>query len=82
MPFLDMTVIAPYIQQKSFDYAWEHRAELNAHGGKVYPTDEFQRYEACAVIDFLRALGIHVGLRDNYVTLDGPVACSGYILKR
>jgi len=81
LPFLDMSVIAPYIQQQSFDYSWEHRADPHARGGKVHPNDEFQRYETYVVLDFLRALGIHVGFVDNIVTLDSPIVCTGYIME-
>lgn len=33
----------------------------------VRPGDEFGRFDECAVLDFLRALGVGVDLRDGYV---------------
>jgi hypothetical protein len=34
--------------------------------------DEFAGFDECAVIDFLRMLGVHIELRDHYVTLQAP----------
>lgn len=41
--------------------------------------DEFTRFDECAVLDFLRYLGVRVELRDHYVSLSAPVFRSFWI---
>ena len=73
LPFLDFKVIALYLRQKPSD------ADPPELKGKVHPGDEFDRFDECAVLDFLRALGIRIELEDGIVTLQSPQA---YVLQR
>jgi hypothetical protein len=50
------------------DWAAEDRLDVPAR-----PGDEFRRFDECAVLDFLRLLGVRVELRDHYVRLLAPV---------
>lgn len=45
------------------------RARLNVPANDG---DEFTRFSECAVLDFLRFLGLHIELRDHYVTPLAP----------
>jgi len=67
LPFLNFSVIAPYLKQKP---SYGNPPELK---GKVHPHDEFDRFDECAVLDFLRALGVRVGLQDGYVMLNSSL---------
>lgn len=71
LPFLDIHDIAPYLIQEP-----EHGPEREALQCKVRPDDEFSRFDECAVLDFLRAIGVNVELQDDYVTLPSPTTCS------
>jgi hypothetical protein len=81
LPDLDNDVLNQYLVQRpswnDFENAENPRAawlqELHAWDVKVQPTDEFTRFSECAVLDFLRYLGVRVDLRDHYVTLQAPV---------
>jgi hypothetical protein len=74
LPFLDISVIAPYLQQEP------NFPDLSE--SKVHPQDEFGRLDECAVIDFLRKFGISIGLRPDvdglwtHVALESPVCCT------
>jgi hypothetical protein len=68
--FLDIAVVAPYLVQRP-SYGVPPGLE-----GKVRPGDEFQRFDECAVVDFLRALGVSVQLRDDYVLVQTRTYCS------
>ena len=37
------------------------------------PGDELRRFDECAVLDFLRMLGVRVKLQDSYVQVSSPV---------
>jgi hypothetical protein len=50
------------------EYGARH-AEQKQLDVPVRPGDEFGRFDECAVLDFLRFLGVRVELRDHYVTL-------------
>jgi len=70
LPSLDFSVIAPYLKQKP---SYGSPADLK---GKVHPDDEFDRFDECAVLDFLRAIGVRVGLQRGYVTPNSSIDCS------
>jgi hypothetical protein len=61
--------LAPYLVQKP-DYgepnADETRRRLNV---RARPNDEFSRFEECAVLDFLRAVGLGIELKDGYARI-------------
>ena len=42
------------------------------HNKPARDSDEFCRFDECAVLDFLRLLGVRVELRSEYVTLLAP----------
>jgi hypothetical protein len=46
---------------------WE-RLDVPARAG-----DEFTRFDECAVLDFLRAIGVDVGLEQDYVTFRAEI---------
>lgn len=48
---------------------WTEKKRLDV---RVRPADEFTRFDECAVLDFLRFLGVRVELRNGYVTLLAP----------
>ena len=81
LPFLDRDILERYLVQTpswdEFDNAENPRqAWLEAYQArdvKVQPSDEFTVFAECAVLDFLRYLGVRVELRDRYVTLQAPV---------
>jgi hypothetical protein len=50
-------------------------AELNV---RARPGDEFRRFDECAVLDFLRMLGVAVGRSEGYVRPESPVFRSVY----
>jgi hypothetical protein len=70
LPFLDIEVVAPYLKQRP-SYGVPPGLE-----GRVRPTDQFERFDECAVMDFLRALDAKVRLVDDYVRVDSPTSCS------
>ncbi len=51
----------------------ESVAEYDRLDIRARPGDEFTRFDECAVLDFLRLLGVAVELRDHYVTLLSPI---------
>ena len=51
------------------DRQWAEYDRLNE---PVRANDEFRRFDECAVLDFLRMLGVRVALRDHYVRLHSP----------
>jgi hypothetical protein len=67
LPFLRAALIGPYLMQKP---TYEDPPELK---GRVRPNDEFDRFDECGVLDFLRVIGIHVNLKDEFVVLASPV---------
>ncbi len=72
LPFLQVEDIAPYLVQK---YDWVIQAGINV---PARPGDEFRRFEECAVLDFLRMLGVRVALQGGAVRVDGSVYRSVY----
>jgi hypothetical protein len=73
LPFLRAEDIAPYLVQK---HDWVIPAGMNvlARSG-----DEFRRFNECAVLDFLRMLGVRVRLLDGYVRQQGPLFQSVFL---
>lgn len=67
LPFLSVSDIAPYLVQKN-DWVIPPGADVPARSG-----DEFRRFEECAVIDFLRMLGVGIDRRDGHVRPQSPV---------
>jgi hypothetical protein len=61
LPFLRMEDIGPYLVQK---HDWVIPASVDS---PARPGDGFHRFDECAVVDFLRMLGVDVELRDGYV---------------
>lgn len=67
LPFLGAEDIAPYLVQK---HDWVIPAGMDV---PARPGDEFVRFDECAVLDFLRMLGVPVGLQGGYVRVQSPV---------
>jgi hypothetical protein len=67
LPFLRTEDIAPYLVQK---HDWVIPRGVNV---PARPSDEFRRFDECAVLDFLRMLGVHVRLQDGSVRVNSPV---------
>jgi hypothetical protein len=72
LPFLRMEDIGPYLVQK---HDFVRPADMNV---PARPGDQFRRFDECAVLDFLRMLGIGVGLQDGYVRVQSPVFRSAF----
>lgn len=70
--FLRAEDIAPYLVQK---HDWVIPAGM---GVPARPGDEFRRFDECAVLDFLRMLGVRVGLQDEYLREQGPLYQSAF----
>ena len=64
LPFLRVEDIAPYLVPKEGD--WDVDPDLNV---PARPGDEFNRFDECAVLDFLRMLGVAIELEGRYVQL-------------
>jgi hypothetical protein len=58
---LDEAVVAPYLARW---HGWHERAR---------PSDEFTRWDECAVLDFLRTIGVDVALAGYAVEFAAPV---------
>ncbi len=69
-PFLKISDVAPYLIQADRD---DPKSQWPL-ADTVRPGDEFGRYDQCAVLDFLRMLGLHISLIDRRVTLASPIA--------
>ncbi|SRR6266545_1702132 len=63
LPFLRETDVAPYLTQM---HDWSIPADANT---KARPEDEYNRFDECAVLDFLRMLGVAVSVENGYVQL-------------
>src|SRR5205823_7465883 len=60
--------------------SWEeYEREYERLNTRARPEDEFTRFEECAVLDFLRLLGIGVGFRQFEVKQHGVVRQAEYI---
>jgi len=66
LPFLREADIAPYLVQMQ---DWSIPAGANT---KARPDDEYTRFDECAVLDFLRMLGVGVSVQNGYVQLASP----------
>jgi hypothetical protein len=66
LPALNETEIAPYLIQQ---HDWQIPAGANT---KAWPGDEYNRFDECAVLDFLRMLGICVNVHNRSVQLASP----------
>lgn len=73
LPFLREEDISPYLIQK---HDWIVPDGANA---PARPGDEFRRFDECAVLDFLRMLGVAVNLRKDCVCLESPIYKSVYL---
>jgi hypothetical protein len=73
LSFLRAEDIAAYLVQKH-DLAIPAGMDVPARTG-----DEFCRFDECAVLDFLRMLGVRVELRDGYVRVQGPLYRSAFL---
>jgi len=67
LPFLRVEDVAPYLVQTE-DCVIPEGMDVPAR-----PGDEFRRFEECAVLDFLRMLGVRVQRQDGYVRTESPV---------
>lgn len=67
LPFLHRIDVAAYLQQMT------EGAKPKGLNIPARPGDEFNRFDECAVVDFLRMLGIPIELRDGYVRVNSPV---------
>jgi hypothetical protein len=65
---LDEAVVAPYLARW---HGWHERAK-RAHE-RARPSDEFTRWDECAVLDFLRTIGVDVALAGYAVEFAAPV---------
>jgi hypothetical protein len=74
LPFLKTDDVAAYLVQKH-DWVVPAGADVPAR-----PGDQFRRFDECAVLDFLRMLGLRVGLQDGRVRLQSPVLHSAFKL--
>ena len=72
LPFLRIEDVTPYLVQMHGATAPEGM-DVPAR-----PGDEFRRFEECAVLDFLRMLGVRVQLQDGYVRVQSPVYRSAF----
>jgi len=69
LPFLDTFEVASYLVRNPALESWDEHKRLNVPARRG---DEFRRFDECAVLDFLRFLGIAVELRNHHVTLLAP----------
>lgn len=67
LPFLLVEDIAPYLVQKR-DWVIPEGTDFPAR-----PGDEFRRFDECAVLDFLRMIGVPTEIRDHHVRLKASV---------
>jgi len=67
LPFLRAEDVAPYLVQKP---DWPIPESMNV---PVRPGDEFSRFDECAVLDFVRMLGVPVELAFSIVRLKAPL---------
>jgi hypothetical protein len=67
LPFLRVEDIAAYLVQKR-DWVIPEGMDVPARLG-----DEFRRFDECAVLDFLRMLGVATEIRDHCVRLKAPL---------
>lgn len=72
LPPLRAEDIAPYLVQK---HAW---AKPDGMDRPARASDQYRRFDECAVLDFLRMLGVRVGVQDEYVRLPTPIFRSAY----
>lgn len=75
LPFLCADNIAPYLVQKR-DWVIPDGMDIPARDG-----DQFSRFDECAVLDFLRMLGVLVDLRGSYVEVQSPVMRSAFKIR-
>ena len=68
LPFLRVEDVEPYLVQREWDIDLVP-AGVNA---PARPGDEFERVDECAVLDFLRMLGVAIERRGHFVQLKGP----------
>jgi len=66
LPFLHEADVAPYLVQK---HDWQIPKGAST---KARPGDEYNRFDECAVLDFLRMLGVAVSVQNGYVQLESP----------
>jgi hypothetical protein len=69
-PEISADQVRPYLVRRPLygeDEASRQRLNVPARAG-----DEFRRFDACAILDFLRLLGVRVQMQDGYVTLLAP----------
>ena len=66
LPFLCEADVAPYLVQK---HDWQLPSGANT---KARPGDEYNRFDECAALDFLRMLGVRVSVENGYVQLASP----------
>jgi hypothetical protein len=66
LPFLREEDVAPYLVQK---HDWQIPQGANT---KARPGDAYNRFDECAVLDFLRMLGVGVSVQNGYVQLNSP----------
>ena len=67
LPFLPEAEIVPYLVQQ---HDWQIPDGTNT---KVRPGDEYNRFDECAVLDFLRMLGVSVSVQNDNVRLASPI---------
>jgi hypothetical protein len=77
LPFLEIGDIAPYLVQ-----ADDLGSDVDPLNVPARAGDEFARFDECAVVDFLRMLGVQVKLRSGRITPPAPVFRGGGRMRR
>ncbi len=72
LPFLHVDELTPYLVRKT-DWVIPEGANVPARSG-----DEFSRFDECAVVDFLRMLGVRVKMQENFVQIVSRTAYSRF----
>lgn len=68
--------LAPYLVQDpafTWDAEQTERDALAESDARVRPGDQYTRFNECAVVDFLRLLGVPVDVQEGHVVFQAPV---------
>jgi hypothetical protein len=66
LPFLDEADVAAYLVQS---HDWQIPQGANT---KARPGDDYNRFDECAILDFLGLLGVQLSVENDYVQLASP----------
>lgn len=66
-------ILITYLPQLNRNVLEDYLVQQSAPNEKVRPGDEFRRFDECAILDFLRSLGVLVSLRDHIVRVDSTI---------